>query len=203
MAATIDDENDTWSDAEEADSEPQIAAITDVTRLFATAEEALAFDASRGFDLAAVARAARVDFYGAVKLLNYARGFVASGSGLGWGPEAAAALNAELTDESAWRSDHFLKPALEPDELLHRLEDVLALEDEAPESDRAAALRGEIEAVQRRYEAAAAKVRDASKFDGSRFAEAPVDASAPLEARLEAELAAAKERLIAMETLAL
>ena len=66
-----------------------------------------------------------------------------------------------------------------------------------------AALRGEIEAVQRRYEAAAAKVRDASKFDGGRFAEAPVDASAPLEARLEAELAAAKERLIAMETLAL
>ena len=62
-----------WSDAEEADEEPRVPCVTDPSRVFASANDALAHDAARGFDLRAVARDARADFYGAVRIVNRAR----------------------------------------------------------------------------------------------------------------------------------
>lgn len=201
MAAAVDDADDTWSDAEEADAEPSVAAVTEPTKVFATFGEALAFDRERGFDLAAVCRSTGVDFYGAVKVLNFARATVARRGGP-WDNGAGAALTAACVDGADWRDDAYLKPVLEPDELLHRLEDALDLADE-DESPAVAQLRADLEGVRSRVEAAAAKIRDGEKFDGAAADETPVDASAPLEARLAAELEAAKLRLIAMEARAL
>ena len=79
MASQVDDDNDdAWSgsDCEAADEEPKVAALTDPSKLFATAQEALAFDRQQGFDLSAC----KVnDFYGAVKLVNFVRRAVADG----------------------------------------------------------------------------------------------------------------------------
>ena len=147
MSANVHpDEDDAWSDCEDADEEPRVAAVTDPTQLFGTAEEALAFDCGRGFDLGAIAKARKVDFYGAVKLLNYARHTVGKAAA-DFDEAAAAALTAACVEGDAWRGDDYMKPALEPDELLHRLEDVLPLEGDAPDTDAAASLRAELEAV--------------------------------------------------------
>ena len=79
MASQVDDDNDdAWSgsDCEAADEEPKVASITDPSKLFATAQEALAFDRQQGFDLSACKVS---DFYGAVKLVNFVRKAVADG----------------------------------------------------------------------------------------------------------------------------
>ena len=79
MASHVDDDDDdAWSGSgcEAADEEPKVAAITDPSKLFATAAEALDFDKAQGFDL----RICKVnDFYGAVKLVNFVRRAVADG----------------------------------------------------------------------------------------------------------------------------
>ena len=121
MASHVDDDNDdAWSgsDCEAADEEPKVASITDPSKLFATAQEALAFDRQQGFDLSAC----KVnDFYGAVKLVNFER---AAADGVQANElQTICASVIELDD------DH-LKPVLENDELLSRLEEVFDLKDD-------------------------------------------------------------------------
>ena len=85
MAAALDDDDDdAWSDAEAADEEPKVPCITDPSRVFASAADALAHDAARGFDLRAITRDARVDFYGAVRIVNFARTRRPSGNLARW-----------------------------------------------------------------------------------------------------------------------
>ena len=123
MASQVDDDNDdAWSgsDCEAADEEPKVAALTDPSKLFATAQEALDFDKTQGFDL----RACKVnDFYGAVKLVNFVRKAVADGVNASELQTVCASV-IELDD------DH-LKPVLENDELLSRLEEVFELKDDS------------------------------------------------------------------------
>ena len=122
MASHVDDDDDgAWSgsDCEAADAEPKVASITDPSKLFATAQEALAFDKAQGFDLSAC----KVnDFYGAVKLVNFVRKAVADGVNASELQTVCASV-IELDD------DH-LKPVLENDELLSRLEEVFELKDD-------------------------------------------------------------------------
>ena len=123
MASQVDDDNDDdWSgsDCEAADEEPKVACLTDPSKLFATAQEALAFDRQRGFDLSAC----KVnDFYGAVKLVNFVRKAVADGV-------QASELQAICASVVDLDDDH-LKPVLENDELLSRLEEVFDLKDDS------------------------------------------------------------------------
>ena len=122
MASHVDDDDDgAWSgsDCEAADEEPKVASITDPSKLFATAQEALDFDQAQGFDLSAC----KVnDFYGAVKLVNFVRKAVADGVNANELQTICASV-IELDD------DH-LKPVLENDELLSRLEEVFELKDD-------------------------------------------------------------------------
>ena len=122
MASQVDDDNDDdWSgsDCEAADEEPKVACLTDPSKLFATAQEALAFDRQRGFDLSAC----KVnDFYGAVKLVNFVRKAVADGV-------QASELQTICASVIELDDDH-LKPVLENDELLSRLEEVFELKDD-------------------------------------------------------------------------
>ena len=126
MASQVDDDNDdAWSgsDCEAADEEPKVASITDPSKLFATAQEALAFDRQQGFDL----RACKVnDFYGAVKLVNFVRRAVADGVN-------ASELQTICGSVIELDDDH-LKPVLENDELLSRLEEVFELKDDSDNS---------------------------------------------------------------------
>lgn len=122
MAAQANDEDDdAWSgsDCEAADDEPKVAAITDPTKLFATAAEAVAFDKTQGFDLKALKV---TDFYGAVKLVNFARRAVADGTS---SSELQVVCEAVISLD-----DEHLKPVLENDELLLRLEEVLELKED-------------------------------------------------------------------------
>jgi len=206
MAQCVDDEDDAWSDCEAADAEALVPSITDVNRSFPSAADALAFDVSNGFDLAKIATARKVDFYGAVKLVNFARAAVARAAP--FDAAAAAALTSALTEGDEWRGDAFLKPALDPDELLHRLEDCLDLvsdddgDDDAP---AVAALRSALVEIAAKTDAAAAALRDSAAYDGALSGpKAPlVDSAAPLEARLEAELDVARGRLAHLEELLL
>ena len=122
MASQVDDDNDdAWSgsDCEAADEEPKVACITDPSKLFATAQQALDFDKAQGFDLSAC----KVnDFYGAVKLVNFVRKAVADGVNASELQTICSAV-LELDDEH-------LKPVLENDELLSRLEEVFELKDD-------------------------------------------------------------------------
>ena len=127
MASQVDDDNDdAWSgsDCEAADEEPKVAALTDPSKLFATAQQALDFDKAKGFDL----RACKVaDFYGAVKLVNFIRKAVADGV-------QASELQTICSAVLELDDDH-LKPVLENDELLSRLEEVFDLKEDS-ESDK-------------------------------------------------------------------
>ena len=122
MASQVDDDNDdAWSgsDCEAADEEPKVACITDPSKLFATAQEALDFDKAQGFEL----KTCKVtDFYGAVKIVNFVRKAVADGV-------QASELQAICASVIELDDDH-LKPVLENDELLSRLEEVFELKDD-------------------------------------------------------------------------
>ena len=122
MASQVDDDNDdAWSgsDCEAADEEPKVACLTDPSKLFATAQQALDFDKAQGFEL----KTCKVtDFYGAVKIVNFVRKAVADGVQASELPAICASV-IELDD------DH-LKPVLENDELLSRLEEGFELKDD-------------------------------------------------------------------------
>ncbi|KAJ1459715.1 hypothetical protein M885DRAFT_510921 [Pelagophyceae sp. CCMP2097] len=149
MSALVEEEEEAqWSDWE--DDEDPARALTDAT-LHPGVAAALAHDAARGFDLAAAVRELGVDFYGAVRLVNYVRaqaaqpGFTVDG--------LCAALRAP---GAAWRGDEFLKPFLENDAVLCALDEIVA--------DEAA---GGAPAVRQQLAAAAADLRSlgAAVFD--------------------------------------
>ncbi|KAF2773218.1 hypothetical protein EJ03DRAFT_323722 [Teratosphaeria nubilosa] len=82
------------------------------------------------FDFGAVCREHKLDFYGAVRLINYIRSSVAAGN----------AARPDTSDKALWEDDKFMKPVLEDDALISSLYDVeglLALEEDEAEAPEA------------------------------------------------------------------
>lgn len=140
-----ENDDDSWDDWQE--EEPAVASLLDPSQRFASLTAALDADAASGFDFVAVVRDNGLDFYGAVRLVNFVRSIA---------PIDALALSAELINNDAWRTDpRYLKPELADDALLIHLDQVL--DDEPAEAD--ALLEADFKAVVARLAHATSIVR--------------------------------------------
>lgn len=119
-----DENDDSWDDWQE--DEPSVASLLAPSQRFLSVAAALDADAASGFDLVAVVRDNGLDFYGAVRLVNFVRSIA---------PIDALALKDELASNDAWRTDpRYLTPVVADDALLTNLDQVL---DEEPAESNA------------------------------------------------------------------
>jgi hypothetical protein len=138
-----------WQDVE-PDEEPSTVVSLFDAQTFGSPSEMLAHCKEKhAFDFLATARKLQLDFYGAIKLVNFVRQRVQQGQPL---PETISAE--DLND------DVLLKPVLENDALLFTLDEVLEAQNLSDSQDTSAAdllnrnkaLEEELETLRNQYE---------------------------------------------------
>ncbi|KAI6780304.1 Ribosomal protein arginine N-methyltransferase-like protein [Emericellopsis cladophorae] len=135
-SASESSEGSDWQDVE-PDEEPSTVVSLFDEQTFPNPKEMLAYCKNKhNFDLLAIVKRLGLDFYGAIKLVNYVRSKVQSNQPL---PEQISAKDIE--------DDQYLKPVLENDALLFTLDEVLEADQEttADPATRARALEEELE----------------------------------------------------------
>merc|ERR1712000_792019 len=135
-SASESSEGSDWQDVE-PDEEPSTVVSLFDEQTFPNPKEMLAYCKEKhNFDLLAIVKRLGLDFYGAIKLVNYVRSKVQQSQPL---PEQISAKDLE--------DDQYLKPVLENDALLFTLDEVLEADQEttADPATRARALEEELE----------------------------------------------------------
>lgn len=142
-----------WLDVDPDEEPSTIVSLFDA-QTFSNPSEMLAHCKDRHqFDFLAIARGLQLDFYGAIKLVNFVRQCVQQGQ-----PLPDQILPEDIKDEQ------YLKPVLENDALLFTLDEVLEADEEESQPDpslvdasakellaRNKALEAELEAIRGQY----------------------------------------------------
>lgn len=146
MRCDDDEDEDTWEETEE-DAGATYVSLADSTETFTCVEAMLEHDKSLGVDLVDIAKSFRLDFYGAVRLVNYLRSHSVK----------------DLRPEHC-QDDRFLKPVLDDDALLTSLDDVLFSTEVDQPQDHSKYQR-DLDRIAERLASSTQVVRDALEAD--------------------------------------
>ncbi|CAK3769162.1 Hypothetical predicted protein [Lecanosticta acicola] len=103
-----------WDDVEDDTEEVMVKDLLS-DKTFPSASAMIEYcKETHGLDFLAVIRDNKLDFYSAIKLINYIRSEVKAGQ-----------AKPKVTDSTLWSDDKYLQPVLEDDALLFNLDDLV------------------------------------------------------------------------------